>query len=83
MIARIALTGKQLGTINLRPDIYRKAGAQLMGKEIVGSEAHLTAMRKGLQDWMSKSGEITLEMDIQPIIEQIDAAVGTSKKRRR
>ena len=83
MIARIALTGKQLGTINLRPDIYRTAGAQLMGKEIVGSEAHLAAVRKGLLDWMAKSGEVTLEMDLQPIIDQIDAAVGTDKKKRR
>jgi hypothetical protein len=75
MIARISLTGKQLGTINLRPDIYRKAGAQLMGKEIVGSESHLRAMKKGLQEWLTKSGEVTLEIDLQPIIEQIDAAI--------
>ena len=75
MIARISLTGKQLGTINLRPDIYRRAGAQLMGKEIVGSETHLRAMKKGLQEWLAKSGEVTLEIDLQPIIEQIDAAI--------
>ena len=75
MIARISLTGKQLGTINLRPDIYRKAGAQLMGKEIVGSETHLRAVKNGLQDWIAKSGEVTLEIDLQPIIDQIDAAI--------
>jgi hypothetical protein len=75
MISRISLTGKQLGTINLRPDIYRKAGAQLIGKEIVGSEHHLRAVKKGLQDWMASSGKVTLEMDLQPIIEQIDQAV--------
>jgi hypothetical protein len=75
VFARIALTGKQLGTINLRPDIYRKAGAQLMGKEIVGSEKHLRAVRKGLLEWIDKSGEVTLEMDLQPIIQQINAVV--------
>lgn len=75
MIAKINLTGKQLARINTRPDVYRKAGAQLMGKEIVGSEVHLKALRKGLQDWIAQSGEVTLEMDLQPLIDQIDAAV--------
>ncbi len=75
MIAKIKLTGKQLATINTRPNIYRHAGAQLMGKEIIGSEAHLKALRKGLQDWITESGEVTLEMDLQPIIDQIDEAL--------
>ena len=75
MIARISLTGKQLARINTRPSAYRDAGAQLMGKEIVGSESHLTALKKALQDWMKESGDVTLEMDLQPIVEQIDAAV--------
>ncbi len=75
MIARIQLTGKQLATINARPNVYRHAGAQLMGKEIVGNETHLKALRKGLKDWIAESGEVTLEMDLQPIIDQIDAAV--------
>ena len=75
MIAKIQLTGKQLATINSRPNVYRHAGAQLMGKEIVGSETHLKALRKGLKDWIAESGEVTLEMDLQPLIDQIDAAV--------
>ena len=54
-----------------------------MGKEIAGSEAHLSALRKGLPDWIAESGEVTLEMDRQPIIDQIDAAVGSEKKRRK
>ena len=75
MIARIKLTGKQLARINTRPEVYRRAGAQLMQKEIVGSEAHLKALKKALQDWMAESGEVMLEMDLQPIIDQIDEAV--------
>ncbi|MFP4114670.1 MAG: hypothetical protein ACOC2Y_08050 [Spirochaetota bacterium] len=75
MIHRIQLTGKQLGTINLRPDIYRKAGAQLMGKELVGSEQHLKGLKKGLEEWLEKKGEVTLEMDLGPILDQIDAVL--------
>ena len=75
MIARITLTGKQLARINSKPNVYRKAGAQLIGKEIVGNETHLRALKKGLQDWMAESGEVTLEMDLHPLVEQIDAKV--------
>ncbi|HKJ86487.1 MAG TPA: hypothetical protein VKA06_10450 [Spirochaetia bacterium] len=75
MIARIDLTGKQLATINSRPNVYRHAGAQLMGKQIIGSESHLKALRKELKGWIEESGEVTLEMDLQPIIDQIDEAL--------
>ena len=75
MIAKIKLTGKQLATINARPNVYRHAGAQLMGKEIVGSEEHLKALRKNLKEWMAERGEVTLEMDLQPIIDQIEDAL--------
>ena len=75
MIAKISLTGKQLATINTRPNVVRHAGAQLMGKQIIGSETHLKALRKALTDWMADSGEVTLEMDLQPIVDQIDAAL--------
>ncbi|MFP4377979.1 MAG: hypothetical protein ACLFP4_13130 [Spirochaetales bacterium] len=75
MVAKIQLTGKQLARINANPNVYRKAGAQLMGKEILGSEQHLTALKKNLKDWIADSGEVTLEMDLQPIIDQIDQAV--------
>ena len=75
MITRLTLTGKQLATINARPNVYRHAGAQLMGKEIVGNETHLKALRQNLTSWIAESGEVTLEMDLQPIIDQIDAAL--------
>ena len=75
MISRITLSGKQLARINTRPNVYRKAGAQLSGKEIIGSEAHLGALKKALQEWITEAGDVTLDMDLQPIIEQIDAAV--------
>jgi hypothetical protein len=75
MVTRVQLTGKQLARINSKPNVYRKAGAQLMGKEILGSEKHLQALRRNLQEWIAESGEVTLEMDLQPIIDQIDAAV--------
>lgn len=73
MIARIPLTGKQLATLNLRPDICKKAGAQLMGKELVGGEAQLSVVRKELQRWLESSGQVTLEMDLRPVLDQIDA----------
>lgn len=75
MIAKVKLTGKQLATINSRPNVYRHAGAQLIGKEIVGSEKHLATLRKNLKDWIAERGEVTLEMDLQPIIDQIDDAL--------
>jgi len=76
MIAKIPLTGKQLATMNLRPDIYKNAGAQLMGKELIGGEPQLTAVKKGLEQWIASSGKVTLEMDIRPIIEGIEKAIG-------
>lgn len=75
MVSKIQLTGKQLARINSNPNVYRKAGAQLMGKEILGSESHLKSLRSNLKDWIKESGEVTLEMDLQPIIDQIDEAV--------
>lgn len=75
MVSRIPLTGTQLATINVRPDIYRKAGAQLMGKELLGGEAQLKAVRQALEEWMQSSGEITLEMELRPIVERIDEAL--------
>ena len=33
MIARIPLSGKQLATMNLRPDICKKSGAQINGRD--------------------------------------------------
>lgn len=75
MIAKIELTGKQLATINANPNAYRHAGAQLQGKQIIGNEHHLTALRKNLTDWIARSNEVTLEMDLQPILDQIDAAL--------
>ena len=75
MISKITLSGKQLARINTRPNVYRSAGAQLSGKEIIGSEAHLVAMKKALQGWIAEAGDVTVEMDLQPIIEQIDSAL--------
>jgi hypothetical protein len=75
MVAKIPLTGKQLSTMNLRPDICRTAGAQIMGKELVGGEAQLKSVKASLQQWMKDSGEITLQMDLQPIVDQIDEAL--------
>jgi hypothetical protein len=75
MIARIPLTGKQLATFNLRPDICKVSGAQIMGKELIGGEPQLAAVKKSLEEWLKTSGEVTLEMDLRPIIEQIDAAM--------
>jgi hypothetical protein len=75
MIAKIDLTGKQVARINANPNAYRHAGAQLMGKQIVGNESHLKALRKNLKDWIASSNDVTLEMDLQPIIDQIDDAL--------
>ncbi len=75
MISRIPLTGKQLGTLNLRPDICKKSGAQIVGKELVGAETHLKTVKTELERWLKSSGQVTLEMDLRPIIEQIDQAV--------
>ena len=75
MVTEIELTGKQLATINTRPNVIRHSGAQLMGKKIVGSEPHLKTLRKALTDWMAESGEVTIEIDLQPIVDQIDAAL--------
>jgi len=75
MIKKIAITGKQLATIRLRPDIYKKAGAQLDGKAIVGGAAQLAGVRDGLEAWLADSGKVTLEMDLRPIIDDINAAL--------
>jgi len=72
MISTINISGKQLATIRLRPDIYKKAGAQLNGKSIVGGLTQLKAVRDGLEAWLQDSGKVTLEMDIRPIIDDID-----------
>ena len=72
MISRITITGKQLATIRLRPDIYKKAGAQLDGKTIVGGPDQLKGVRDGLEAWLKESGKVTLELDLRPIIEDIN-----------
>ena len=74
MIARIPLSGKQLATMNLRPDICKKSGAQIIKKELIGGEPQLAVVKKELQAWLNSSGEVTLEMELGPIIEQIDRA---------
>ena len=74
MIARIPLTGKQLATLNLRPDICKKAGAQIIQKELIGGEPQLTVVKKELETWLKSSGEVTLELQLSPIIDQINAA---------
>jgi len=71
MIQRIEITGKQLATIRLRPDIYKKAGAQLDGKAIVGGVPQLKKVKEGLEKWLEDSGKVTLEQDIRPIIDDI------------
>jgi len=71
MIQRIEITGKQLATIRLRPDIYKKAGAQLDGKAIVGGAPQLKKEKEGLEKWLEESGKVTLEQDIRPIIDDI------------
>jgi hypothetical protein len=71
MISRIELTGKQLATIRLRPEIYKKAGAQLDGKAIVGGLTQLKGVKEGLEAWIRESGKVSLEMDIQPVIDDI------------
>ena len=73
MIQKIALTGKQLATIRLRPEIYKKAGAQLDGKAIVGGPEQLKGVKSGLEAWLKESGKVTLEMDLRPIIDDIDS----------
>jgi hypothetical protein len=72
MISTININGKQLATIRLRPDIYKKAGARLKGKSIVGGLTQLKSVKKGLEKWLRKSGKVSLEMDIRPIIDDID-----------
>jgi len=72
MISTITITGKQLATIRLRPDIYKKAGAQLNGKSIVGGLIQLKGVKEGLEAWLRESGKVTLEMDIRPIIDDIE-----------
>ena len=75
MISKIAITGKQLSTIRLRPDIYKKAGAQLDGKAIVGGPVQLKGVKEGLEAWIAESGKVSLEMDLRPIIDDIDKAL--------
>lgn len=71
MISKISLTGKQLATLRLRPDIYKKAGAQLDGKAIVGGPAQLKGVMDGLEAWLKESGKVALEMDLRPVIDDI------------
>jgi hypothetical protein len=81
MVLKIPLSGKQLATLNLRPQICRKAGAQIVGKELIGGERQLLEVKKDLEDWLVESADITLEMNLQPIIEEIGANFTPSKKR--
>ena len=78
MISKITLTGKQLATIRLRPEIYKKAGAQLDGKAIVGGMAQLKGVKDGLEAWLRDSGKVTLEIDIRPVIDDIDKVLASS-----
>jgi len=75
MISTINITGKQLATVRLRPDIYKKAGALLKGKSIVGGLTQLKGVKDGLEAWLRESGKVTLEMDIRPIIDDIDKVI--------
>ncbi len=75
MISKIYLTGKQLATLQTRPKTYKQAGAQITGKVLLGNEAHLKAVRKALQEWIQQSGQVEVEMELQPIIDQIDEAL--------
>ena len=82
MIAKIPLTGKQLSTLRLRPDIYKKAGAQLDGKAIVGGETQLRAVRDGIVEWIESSGKVNLEIDMRPIVDLIDEEIGSGDKKK-
>ncbi len=75
MISKITITGKQLSTIRLRPDIYKKAGAQLDGKSIVGGPDQLKGVRDGLEAWLKESGKVNLEMDLRPVIDDINSVL--------
>ncbi|HUX14304.1 MAG TPA: hypothetical protein VMW87_14845, partial [Spirochaetia bacterium] len=75
------LNGKQLATLNLRPQICRKAGAQIVGKELIGGERQLSEVKKGLQDWLVESPDIALEMNLKPIVDQISESFSPSRKR--
>lgn len=77
MISRITLTGKQLATIRLRPEIYKKAGAQVDGKVLVGGMTQLKGVKDGLEAWIRDSGKVTLEMDIQPVIDEIEKVLSS------
>ncbi len=77
MISKIILTGKQLATIRLRPEIYKKAGAQLDGKAIVGGLTQLKGVKDGLEAWLRDSGKVTLEIDIRPVIDDIDKVLAS------
>ena len=78
-IAKIEITGKQLSTINLRPEIYRKAGAKLDGKSLVGGPVQLKAVKESLEAWIKESGQVSLEMDLDPIIQDIKKELGLRK----
>ncbi len=77
MISKINLTGKQLATIRLRPEIYKKAGAQLDGKAIVGGLTQLKGVKDGLEAWLRDSGKVTLEIDIKPVIDDIEKVLAS------
>ena len=78
MISKIVLSGKQLSTIRLRPQIYKNAGAQLDGKAIVGGPDQLKGVKAGLEAWLKESGKVSLEMDLRPVIDDIDKALSGS-----
>lgn len=81
MVLKIPLSGKQLATLNLRPQICRKAGAQIVGKELIGGERQLSQVKKDLEAWIDESPDITLEMNIKPIIDEIGATFSPSRRR--
>lgn len=83
MVLKIPLSGKQLATLNLRPQIFRKSGAQIVGRELIGGERQLTEVEKDLEHWLAESPDITLEMNLQPIIEEIRTNFDEQKQKQR
>ena len=81
MVLKIPLTGKQLSTLNLRPQICRKSGAQIVGRELIGGERQLSEVRRDLEQWLAESPDIALEMSLKPIIDEIESNFSHSRKR--
>ena len=81
IILKIPLSGKQLTTVTLRPQIFRKAGAQIVGKELIGGERQLLEVKKGLEEWIAESPDVSLELNLNPIIEEIERNFGKPAKR--